>query len=467
MGSFTHRLQETIVKESLFSRKDRLLVAFSGGSDSVSLVHALINLGFKNLHLIYFDHGLRSQKERDADKQFVANFCKSLNVPYRIIKLPISFIARTYNYSVEAAGHKARYYFLEVLAKRYQADAVLLAHHYDDLIETALLQVDRGSVFHLGMPLKYYIGKQLFVRPLLKHSKQSILDYISEKNLCYAKDKTNDELVFKRNKFRHSILPLLSSLSPAFSRHLTILLQRVQSSYETAEFKEILNSCKFYENRMYFQCVFSDSARESHFYLSSVIYNFFKFCFQQDQGRLKQRLCASLEFNMTQLDSISNAVLAGKSGEIIQLAKGVGVFCYDKNLFIKNSKVQLDSKKTLCCGDALLWNSKKILFDLCKDRPLSYNSSVNECYICLPKPLLSIDFVDLSDTWFLKPNSSSMNVSEALSKKGIYAFFRSFSMVFKYGNDVAWIPDLGVDSRFWISDSSQDIYKLTIVNDGE
>tara|TARA_Y100001968_G_scaffold49465_1_gene39825 strand:- start:250 stop:1662 length:1413 start_codon:yes stop_codon:yes gene_type:complete len=463
MGSFKHRLQETIVTQSLFNKDDVLLVSFSGGSDSVALVHALVALGYKRLKLIYFDHGLRSKIEIETEKIFVAEFAKQCQVSYRIMALPISFISDQYGVSLESAGHEARYYCLERFAGIYGAKAVLMAHHQDDLLETLLLQLDRGSVFHMGMPLKQRVGSICFVRPLLGQLKQDIILYCDDETVSYCVDSSNSNVSFRRNQLRHDVLPVLSTFSSSFDRHLNSLFQRVQKSYETSEFKRLLASCKVVEHPYYFECIFSDSVKKSDFYLTTIIYQVLKHCFESGlRQRLKDRLASHFDCNMTQLDCLKEAVMGQKSGELIHLKKGVSVYCYHQHLYIAKLNSNLAQQQSLVLDHVIEWGGYRVRFEQCEHLPDSCLSSKTQCYVSLPEPVLKVGILNKEDTYMPFNHHSFVTVHKALVKKGIQAFFREFCVGFRYNNELVWVPELGVDNRFRVSSESSTCYKLSL-----
>ena len=465
MGSFKNKVQETIVKESLFCRDDRLLVSFSGGADSVSLVYALVSLGYKKLILLYFDHGLRSDKERDFEKRFVKDFANKLKVSYRIMSLPIQFIADQYGYSLESAGHEARYYCLERFAGIYGIKTVLMAHHKDDLLETLLLQLGRGSVFHMGLPLKHVIHDIMFARPLLAQSKQDIVAYCEEEKVSYCEDSSNTDLSFQRNHIRHELIPVLSQYTSSFDDHLNILFQRVQASYETLEFQQLVSSCNVLEHPCYFECVISDAAKESDFYLGTIIYQLLKQCYDIGLGkRLKDRLTSHFDCNMAQLTSLKDAVINQQSGEIIHLSKGVSVYCYQQNLYIKKSPFKGSSSQVLSLNQAIEWQGYSIRLERCDYLPESCLSSKTKCYVSLPSSssVVTVALLQGDDSYMPYQKNEFVNVNKVLAKQGVNAFFRQFCLGFKSNDEIIWIPELGVDKRYLVSDQETCCYKIKL-----
>ncbi|RAP25797.1 tRNA lysidine(34) synthetase TilS [Candidatus Marinamargulisbacteria bacterium SCGC AG-333-B06] len=461
MGAFKHQLQEMIVTESLFSRDDHLIISFSGGSDSVALVHALVSLGYKNLKLIYFDHGLRSQQERDVERDFVACFAADYNLSFRILSLPITFVANHYDHSLESAGHVLRYECLQRLAGIADIKTVVLAHHKNDVLETLLLQLDRGSVFHMGLPVQQVVGDTTFVRPMLRHDKQAILAYCNDNTVSYCTDSSNQDMSFRRNQIRHSVVPVLTTFSSSFDEHLHVLFQRVQASYDINVVKQLLSSCRVIEYEYYFECVFSAAVTQSEFYLSSAIYHMLKQCFNAGLGkRLRDRLLANFDCNRTQLECLKQAIINHKSGEIVHLKKGVVVHCYHQTLYLVKQFPKSVSDVSLNVNSSIEWGGYRITLERCDFIPDSLVSSKRHCYVSLPSDSITVSMLARQDSFFPFQSIVPVRVKKRLAKQGVQAFFQQFCLVFKHKGEIAWVPELGVDNRYLVDREGEWCYKI-------
>ena len=149
----------------------------------------------------HVNHGLRSESENE--KNFVENYCVINNIIFEYMKID----KYTNNKFSESEGRKKRYNFFNELMTKYQAKYLMTAHHGDDLIETIMMRIVRGS------NLKGYAGilqiNNNIVRPLLYVSKKDILDYLREHNIEYVVDKSNDDEKYTRNRYRKQLLPFL------------------------------------------------------------------------------------------------------------------------------------------------------------------------------------------------------------------------------------------------------------------
>ena len=194
--------------DNLFKKNDTIIVACSGGPDSMCLLDVI--KAYKesfNLKIIcaHVNHGLRAESEEEAN--FVKNFCDKNNIVFEYMKI------NTYKNGkfTEEEGRKKRYTFLDDLANKHNANYIMTAHHGDDLIETVLMRITRGS------NLKGYAGITMIskhknysvIRPLLNLTKRDIFEYIKSKHIEYVLDKSNEDEKYTRNRYRKQMLPFL------------------------------------------------------------------------------------------------------------------------------------------------------------------------------------------------------------------------------------------------------------------
>ncbi|MDE6309294.1 MAG: tRNA lysidine(34) synthetase TilS [Muribaculaceae bacterium] len=202
-----HRLLQSIVK-AIGSAPLKLCVGFSGGSDSVALLHALRALGHE-CHAFHCNFHLRGD-ESNRDEQFCSNFCLRLGIPLHIEHFDvIGRKSATAGESVEMIARDMRYAAFEKYRSDHQLDYIAVAHHREDNIETFFLNLLRSSgVKGLGGMSVY--GHNHLLRPMLSAPKQMVMDYIEANNLEYVTDSTNATDDYKRNRIRHHILPMLA-----------------------------------------------------------------------------------------------------------------------------------------------------------------------------------------------------------------------------------------------------------------
>ena len=209
----------------------KIIVGLSGGADSVVLLYILQRLNYECL-AAHCNFHLRGE-ESLRDEKHAACFAQSLHVPFFKQSFDTQLIAKERRVSVEMAARDLRYEWFEQLRREQNAEAIAVAHHRDDCIETLLLNLIRGTGIRGLTGIKARNGS--LIRPLLELSKQEILAFAGEKKLPYVTDSSNLQDEYTRNKIRLSVLPLLKSLNPSIDTTLlTVMnnLNEVSAIYE-------------------------------------------------------------------------------------------------------------------------------------------------------------------------------------------------------------------------------------------
>ncbi len=225
-------LFEKIQKTGLLSPNDNIVVGVSGGSDSVFLLHALVEVK-KHLPIFitaaHFNHGIRGEAS-DRDEQFTRSLCKKKGVPLQGEKWE-----RPDGSFSEEEARKARYTFFEKVCEAVKADALALAHTRDDDAETILFRFLRGSglLGLRGIPYTRSFGSFRIIRPLKEISKEEICSYLREKKISWCEDASNFDLRYTRNRIRHHLLPLLEKeFNPKIREGLVRFGRNVAEDYE-------------------------------------------------------------------------------------------------------------------------------------------------------------------------------------------------------------------------------------------
>jgi tRNA(Ile)-lysidine synthase len=211
------RMRRTIQRHVLVARGGRVLVALSGGPDSVALLHLLLELqAYGDLSVVgvaHFNHQLRGDAA-DADEQFCRELAASLALPIEAGSADVRDVARNTGRSIEDAARTLRYRFLEEAADRLIAGAIAVGHSRDDQAETFLLRLIRGAGPR-GLASIYPRAGRV-VRPLIDISRAELRQYAHDHQLQWREDDTNQDLSIPRNRVRHELIPYLArEFSPA------------------------------------------------------------------------------------------------------------------------------------------------------------------------------------------------------------------------------------------------------------
>jgi len=232
MSAFLKNLQNTAHRFDLWNRGDKILVAVSGGPDSLCLLDCMAHLGKKydwSLHIAHVNYQLR-EEDSTADEALVRDRALFYNIPITV--LHPKKLQETNN--LEARLRTIRYEFFEKLRKKFGLDSIAVAHNQDDQVETLLLRLIRGSGLRGLGAMRPKDG--VIIRPFLFTPKSDILNYLEEKNLPFRLDTSNTDPRFTRNRVRHELLPLLETFNPNIRETLAATALSLADDADTFSF---------------------------------------------------------------------------------------------------------------------------------------------------------------------------------------------------------------------------------------
>lgn len=190
---------------------ETVLVAVSGGADSLALLYGLHALRQRlkcHLHVVHLNHCLRPEADTDAD--FVRQHAEHLNLPCTLQQVDVSHLAKQSKLSVETAGRSARYQFYDTVCTETDATKVALGHHQDDIAETVLMNLIRGSGTD-GLKGISPVRDRKFIRPLIEFTRQQIEAFLTSIDVVPRQDATNTDTRYLRNRIRHELIPRLEN----------------------------------------------------------------------------------------------------------------------------------------------------------------------------------------------------------------------------------------------------------------
>ncbi len=191
---------------------DGIIVGVSGGPDSMALLYILNEFKEKmDLKLVCAHINHNTRKETDEEEKYLKNYCKQNNIIFECKK-----IDKWGDDNFENEARVVRYNFFEELIDNYGAKYLMTAHHADDLIETILMRIVRGSTLkgYSGFSKIVNKGSYKIIRPLITLTKDDIIDFDKKNNIKYYIDSTNNDNIHTRNRYRHVVLPFLKKENP-------------------------------------------------------------------------------------------------------------------------------------------------------------------------------------------------------------------------------------------------------------
>lgn len=196
------RIVSMLKTELKIPTEDTLIVSVSGGVDSMVLL-SLLKDGPYQLVVVHFNHLKRDQSL--IEKDLVESYCKTYNIPFHYYKIKV----KDGNFHHQA--HLLRTYYLNEVARIYKTPYILTAHHLDDLFESILIKMTRGSnlLGYAGMQLYHDDEHHIYIKPLLYTSKEDIIEHAMKYEIPHLEDESNEKDYYLRNRYRHAVVPIM------------------------------------------------------------------------------------------------------------------------------------------------------------------------------------------------------------------------------------------------------------------
>lgn len=231
MDKMDVQFAETCEKFALLKKGNSVLVALSGGPDSVALLHMFCRLKGRygiTLSAAHLDHGIRPGSS--ADREFCKDLCRKLQIKFYSKKTNIPAISSKQKLSSEEAGRKTRYDYFEALSEKYGFTLIATGHTSDDNAETVIFNIARGSGLAglAGIPPKR--GK--IIRPLIEMTKKDIVNWLKKNKIAFKIDPSNRSLKYARNRIRHTIIPQLEELNSGAVGNILKLSRNISEDIE-------------------------------------------------------------------------------------------------------------------------------------------------------------------------------------------------------------------------------------------
>ena len=222
------RFRNYIEHHDLIGPQDRVLLAVSGGLDSMVMLHLFQLTGYA-VGVAHGNFGLR-EKESDGDEAFVNDYCVKHSIPCYVKRFDTKNYAETRKISVQMAARELRYVWFNELAEEKKFHWVATAHHLNDSLETVLMRLSNGSGLDqlTGIPKK----NERIVRPLLFASREEIHAFAKESKISWREDASNVSTYYQRNFIRHQVIPKLKEINPSLERTFADTLEKLEGAAE-------------------------------------------------------------------------------------------------------------------------------------------------------------------------------------------------------------------------------------------
>lgn len=434
------QIQQYIIQHQLLSGEKPVVVGISGGADSVALLHILVSLGYKCI-AAHCNFNLRGD-ESFRDEQFTIDFTKRLQVPLCKISFETNKYAQENRLSVEMAARELRYRWFEELLNTYDADAVAVAHHRDDSVETLLINLTRGSGITGLTGIKPKSGN--VVRPLLCVSREDIYAYIENNGLEYVTDSSNSSDIYTRNFIRLKVIPLLEEINPSVKASLARTANHLYDAsliynHSIEEARKVI----IQNNRLSISALLSFPAPATILYEMLKPYGF------------SRTVCESI-FTVLEKDSgkifysSTHRLLKDRSDLLIDVLSGEESKAYLINLEDDNVDLPVELKPEIVVI--------KEDYQIEKDRKFAYFD-----FDKLSFPLVLRHWQE--GDWFVPFGmKGKKKISDYFSDKKFSLFDKEKTWLLCSGQDVIWIVGERTDNRYRIEKTTKRVLKLKFID---
>jgi tRNA(Ile)-lysidine synthase len=433
--------EEHISRNGLFTKKDKLLLAVSGGIDSVVLAHLLTKAGF-DLTLAHCNFQLRGKDSAD-DEKFCKQLAKKLGLKIFTKTFDINAYCRTHKTNTQIAARKLRYQWFHELVKDHKLDYVLTAHHANDVIETIFINLLRGTGINgiKGIPEK----KGKIVRPLLNFKREAIETFAEENKIKFRLDKSNLEDKYERNFIRLNIIPELKKINPRLEE--TFIRNSVHFRQEAGIVNEFMVTK---EQELITQTP------------GLVFINKKKLAAEKYNASILHYLVCGYGFNETQERNILKNILSGAVAGKMFLSATHQLTVDRNDLVIKEvPKDKFNAFKIKSLPEL----KKHGVFELSKAGkftvPKKNELLVHENKLIFP---LTVRTKQTGDKFRPFGMKGFKLVSDFLKDEKLNAFEKENCKLLVNGNgDIIWIAGYRSDDRYKVNKTDNNLLKLTLV----
>jgi tRNA(Ile)-lysidine synthase len=427
-------------------KKQSLLIAVSGGADSVALLYLLHRsrdlLGIESIAVAHVNHGLRGD-DADLDEALVQSLANSLRVPFFTKKLSGITLDSS---GIEDYCRSQRYAFFHHLKEKHNFDYIVTAHTADDQAETLLMKIIRGCGIR-GLTGIHEVREDAVIRPLLGITKKELLCFLKENNITWREDVTNSNIKFSRNNIRHNVLPLLETINPHVREHLVMLGRSAARTIHILEKYYLEWRAKFiiHESDVHFEVSrdgFSDIG------ISDCVFRIFRDhgieCTSNKIADLIYYSCATsgryLISDGWSMYGVRNSLLFLKDGTRIPAL---------------NEAVAVQGETKICHGRIRISLQYSDTFERNANK---FTAFVDSAFL---NGSLVLRTVEAGDCFVPLGRKKDVSVLSFLESQGYCKIDRERMVVLFSGPNVVWIPGIRLSDHVKVTDLTKSITKIS------
>ncbi|PKB15073.1 tRNA lysidine(34) synthetase TilS [Flavobacterium sp. 5] len=432
-------LQKHIEKEIPFLNKKRLLLAVSGGLDSMVLLHLFQELGF-DIAIAHCNFQLRGM-ESFGDQKFIQEYADANKIPIYVTQFDTEGFAKDYKLSTQVAARELRYNWFYELLEEEKFDYLLTAHHADDNLETFLINFTRGTGLEglTGIPVQ----NDKIIRPLLFLTRNDIDNYAKEHHIQWREDSSNASDKYVRNKIRHHLIPILKELNPNFMTSFLKTESYLRQSQCMADDAAI----------MVYQQVAHEVGGQIHFDLNKLLQ------LSNYQSYLYQWL---KDFGFTAWDDIYDLVNSQSGKQVFTTEYRL---LKDRDSLIVSSLGHDEIAKEFYIEENQAEVKIPLNFSLCKVDDISVGSNktifVDEDQLVFPLLLRKWKTGDVFMPFGM--NGKSKKVSKFFKDEKISLIEKENTWILCSGDQIVWVVGMRADNRFKTVNTTKNILRIELI----
>jgi tRNA(Ile)-lysidine synthase len=447
----------TLFDSCILDSEPRIVLALSGGPDSIYLFYTLLRAKKNNntfsFCTAHFNHKLRDEADEEAE------FVKKLSEKYDILHFQtegdvISY-SKEHKKGLEESARILRYNYLNQVVREYNGDFIFLGHHMDDQVETILFNMIRGTGLTGLVGIRERNG--LFIRPLLNIKKEEIISLLDKEGYIYCIDKTNNEIDYTRNKIRHLLLPLWNEISCKEYPNSIVRLGKIAEeteSYIKYKAKEFINEFCFVSFN-FILCKI-DELKKEHISLRKEVY---RLAIEKINGNLTN-------IKYSNLENIDNILINNRHGLCFQLNKKCfAEIAYDNLYIYKKNKNKYVSKE-LSLGENIINTSLGDMSIFLKIVDKRKNSNKYTQYIDLDKidGPIKCRFKNSKDVFKPIGFNGSKKMKNYFNEVKIPVFLRNGWPLISDNVDILWVCNHRIADKVKVRNDSKKILEINIKN---
>lgn len=451
----------TINTYSMIKNNDKILVALSGGPDSMALLHVLDSLKDKlnvKIGAAHLNHLLRGEDAQN-DEKVCENFCNERNIDFHVRRIDIDEMAKSKGVSHEMAGREARYNFFEELMNKCGYNKVAIAHNLNDQAETVLMRMMRGSGIEGLVGIKP-VRDEIFIRPLIETSRKEIEKYCDDNNLKPAIDKTNFENIYARNKVRLELIPYIEE---HFNKDIIKTLNRMSRVInEDNEFVEDFSK-KIFKKYCYKKqdrvIIYKDAFSEHKSIVSRVL----RMAIMQVKGNLYNIESGHINDIIKLYNHNTGKTLMLPEGiRVDNVYKDIHIYiCDTKQKEDTNFNLKLNIDEKIYCDELSKYITLKSIYNK-KDFKMENNDMIKYFDLDKIKGDISIRYRKNGDKFSMLGMKGSKKIKDIFIDLKVPREERDFIPLICFDNEISWIVGFRVSEKFKIDRNTKNILRISI-----